>query len=70
MFANAITGSLVIENLFTIHGIGKEFSSSITNRDYPLVMGLTIFFGALVIVMNLVSDITSAIVDPRIKLGK
>ena len=70
MFANAITGSLVIESLFTIHGIGKEFSSSITNRDYPLVMGLTIFFGALVIVMNLVSDITSALVDPRIKLGK
>jgi len=70
MFANAITGSLVIENLFTIHGIGKEFSSSITNRDYPLVMGLTIFFGLLVIVMNIVSDITAAIVDPRIKLGK
>ena len=70
MFANSITGSMVIENLFTIHGIGKEFSSSITNRDYPLVMGLTIFFGLLVIAMNLLSDVMAAVVDPRIKLGK
>ncbi len=70
MFAGLITGSLVIESLFTIPGIGAEFTNSITNRDYTLVMGLTIFFGALVIVMNLVSDIVAAIVDPRIKLGK
>ena len=70
MFAGLITGSLVIETLFSIPGIGKEFTGSITNRDYTLVMGLTIFFGAIVIVMNLVSDIVAAIVDPRIKLGK
>lgn len=70
MFANAISGSLVIESLFTIHGVGKEFSSSITNRDYTLVMGITLFFGLIVIVMNLISDVMAAVVDPRIKLGK
>lgn len=70
MLANSITGSMVIEALFSIHGLGKEFSTSITNRDYTLVMGVTMFFGALIIVMNLVSDITAAIVDPRIKFDK
>ncbi len=70
MFAGLVTGSVVIEKLFTIPGIGAEFTNSITNRDYTLVMGLTIFFGAIVIVMNLISDIVAAIIDPRIKLGK
>ena len=70
MFAGLVTGSMVIETLFSIPGIGAEFTNSITNRDYTLVMGLTIFFGALVIVMNLISDIVAALVDPRIKLGK
>lgn len=70
MFAGLITGSMVIETLFSIPGIGKEFTNSITNRDYTLVMGLTLFFGAIVIVMNLISDIVAAMIDPRIKLGK
>lgn len=70
MFAGMITGSLVIETLFSIPGIGKEFTNSIQNRDYTLCMGLTILFGALVIVMTLVSDIVAAICDPRIKVDK
>lgn len=70
MLAGSITGSMVIEALFAIHGLGKEFSSSITNRDYTLVMGVTIFFGALIIFMNIVSDIVAALVDPRIKFDK
>ncbi|MCF0108916.1 MAG: ABC transporter permease [Erysipelotrichaceae bacterium] len=70
MFAGLVTGSMVIETLFSIPGIGAEFTNSITNRDYTLVMGLTLFFGAIVIIMNLVSDVVAAIVDPRIKLGK
>ena len=65
-----ITGSLVIETLFSIPGIGKEFTNSIQNRDYTLCMGLTILFGCLIIVMTLVSDIVAAIVDPRIKIDK
>ena len=70
MFAGMITGSLVIETLFSIPGIGKEFTNSIQNRDYTLCMGLTILFGCLIIVMTLVSDIVAAIVDPRIKIDK
>ena len=70
MFAGLITGSLVIEKLFSIPGIGAEFTESIANRDYTLVMGLTIFFGAIVIFMNLVSDLAAALIDPRIKLEK
>ena len=70
LFSGLVTGSLVIETLFSIPGIGREFTNSITNRDYTLVMGLTMFLGAIVIVMNLVSDVAAAVVDPRIKLEK
>ncbi|MDD6467954.1 MAG: ABC transporter permease [Erysipelotrichaceae bacterium] len=70
MFASMITGSLVIETLFSIPGIGKEFTNSINNRDYTLTMGLTLLFGMLVIVMTLISDIVAALADPRIKVDK
>lgn len=70
LLAGLVTGSFVVETLFTIPGIGKEFTSSVTNRDYQMIMGLTIFLGAIVILMQLVSDIVAAIVDPRIKLDK
>jgi len=70
LFAGMITGSLVIETLFSIPGIGKEFTNSIQNRDYTLCMGLTILFGVLIIVMTLISDIVAAIIDPRIKIDK
>lgn len=70
MFAGMITGSLVIETLFSIPGIGREFTNSIQNRDYTLCMGLTILLGILIIVMTLVSDIVAAIIDPRIKIDK
>lgn len=70
MFAMLITGSFVIESLFSIPGIGSEFTSSVINRDYTLIMGLTLFLGAIVIFMNLLTDIVAALVDPRIKLGK
>ena len=70
MFAGMITGSLVIETLFSIPGIGREFTTSISNRDYTLCMGLTILLGALVIIMTLVSDVVSAMADPRIKVNK
>ena len=70
LFASLVTGSFVIETLFTIPGIGREFVSSVNNRDYTLIMGLTIFLGAVVILMTLITDIVAAIVDPRIKLDK
>ena len=65
-----ITGSLTTETLFSIPGIGKEFTNSISNRDYTLCMGLTILLGALVIIMTLISDLVAAIIDPRIKVDK
>jgi len=70
LFAGMITGSLTTETLFSIPGIGKEFTNSISNRDYTLTMGLTILLGALVIIMALVSDLVAAIIDPRIKVDK
>lgn len=67
MVAFLLTGSVVIENLYTIPGIGKEFVNAISNHDYTLVMGITIFIGAIIIVCNLLADLVCAIVDPRIR---
>ena len=68
MIAFIITGSLVVEQIFGIPGIGRSFVSSITSRDYPLVMGLTIFLTYLVIIMVLISDILYKVVNPRVEL--
>ncbi len=68
MLAYTLTGSFVVEKIFTIPGLGNYFISSIINRDYPLIMGTTVFLAALIIFMNLVVDIVYKLVDPRIKL--
>lgn len=68
MLAYIVTGSLVVEQIFAVPGIGRAFVSSITNRDYPLIMGTTIVLACLIVVMNLVSDILYKVVDPRITL--
>ena len=68
MIAFILTGSLVVEKIYGIPGIGRTFVSSITNRDYPLIMGLTIFLTYLVIIMVLVSDILYKVVNPRVEL--
>jgi len=67
MVAYTLTGSLVVEKIFTIPGLGKEFIDSITGRDYTMIMGTTIFLATLVIIMNLLVDIAYKIIDPRIK---
>lgn len=69
MAANVVTGSVVIEQMFGIGGIGKQFVESITNRDYTLIMGITIFYGVLLMVARFVSDLLYVIVDPRVKLS-
>ena len=66
--AYILTGSLVIENIFTIGGLGQQFVTSINNRDYSMIMGTTIFLAIIMVVCNLLSDILYKIVDPRIKL--
>ena len=68
MLAYIVTGSLVVEQIFAVPGIGRAFVSSITNRDYPMIMGTTIILAFLIVVMNLVSDILYKVVDPRINL--
>ena len=68
MLAYIVTGSLVVEQIFAVPGIGRAFVTSITNRDYPLVMGTTIILAALIVIMNLVGDILYKVVDPRINL--
>ena len=68
MLAYIVTGSLVVEQIFAVNGIGRAFVSSITNRDYPLIMGTTIVLATLIVIMNLISDIMYKVVDPRITL--
>lgn len=65
--AYIITGSMVIETVFTVGGIGSKFVSAITNRDYTMIMATTIFLATLMVVANLLCDILYKIVDPRIK---
>ena len=64
-----ITGSFVIEKIFSIPGIGKYFVDSIFNRDYSVIMGVTVFYSALLLLVNLLVDIAYTWVDPRIKIG-
>ena len=68
MLAYIVTGSLVVEKIFAVPGIGRAFVSSITNRDYTMIMGTTIILATLIVVMNLVTDILYKVVDPRITL--
>ena len=69
MTASILTGSLVIEKIFTIGGLGSKFVDCITNRDYTMIMGTTIFLASLMVIMNLLSDIVYKLVDPRIELN-
>lgn len=68
MLAYIVTGSLVVEKIFAVPGIGRAFVNSIIGRDYPLIMGTTIILATLIVIMNLVSDILYKIADPRITL--
>ncbi len=68
MLAYIVTGSLVVEKIFAVPGVGRSFVNSITSRDYPLIMGTTIILATLIVVMNLVGDILYKVVDPRITL--
>ncbi len=68
LIAAILTGSLVVENIFTIGGLGSQFVDSITNRDYTMIMGVTIFLAVIMVTMNLISDLVYKLVDPRIKL--
>ena len=68
MMAYTISGSFIVEKIFTIPGLGGEFIGSITARDYTIIMGTTIFLATLMVIINLLVDILYTIIDPRIKL--
>ncbi|HUP27686.1 MAG TPA: ABC transporter permease, partial [Chloroflexia bacterium] len=64
-----VTGSLVIETLFAVPGIGQYFVISIGQRDYGMIMGTTLFYATLVLTINLVVDLLYGVIDPRVRLG-
>lgn len=70
LFAGLLSGSFIIEVIFAIPGIGKHLVSSVGNRDYPLVMGLTLLYSALLVTANLIVDILYSVADPRIRMEK
>ena len=68
MLAYIVTGSLVVEKIYAVPGIGRQFVNSITNRDYTMIMGTTIVLASLIVIMNLIGDILYKVADPRINL--
>jgi len=67
--AAILTGSFVIEQIFAIPGVAKHLVQSVTNRDYPLILGTTLVFSIILVLANLITDLLTAIVDPRVKMG-
>jgi len=66
-FAAIMTGSMIVERIFAIPGIGKYYVTSVGNRDYPVVMAMTLIFALAVVVMNLLVDVSYGFLDPRIR---
>jgi ABC-type dipeptide/oligopeptide/nickel transport system permease component len=66
-FAGMMTGSMIVERIFAIPGIGKYYVTSVGNRDYPVIMATTLIFALSVVVMNILVDISYGILDPRIR---
>jgi ABC-type dipeptide/oligopeptide/nickel transport system permease component len=67
LFAALITGTFVVEQIFGINGMGKHFVQSVGNRDYQVITGLTLLFGVILVIANLLVDVTYAWLDPRIR---
>ncbi len=68
--AGLITGSFIIESLFSVPGIGREYVLSVQKRDYPVIMATTLLYAFLIAVANLVVDLVYGVLDPRVKVGK
>lgn len=68
LIAGILTGSFVVEKIFAIPGLGCEFVNTISNRDYTVIMGVTVFYSSILIICNLLVDLLYGIIDPRIKL--
>lgn len=68
-FGDLVTGSLVIERLFRVPGIGEQFVLAVEQRDYGMIMGTTLFYAGLVLLINLIVDLLYGVIDPRVRLG-
>ena len=68
LIAGILTGSFVVEKIFAIPGLGREFVNTISNRDYTVIMGVTVFYSSILIICNILVDLLYGIIDPRIKL--
>jgi oligopeptide transport system permease protein len=68
LIASILTGSFVVEKMFAIPGLGREFVQSVTNRDYTVLLGATVFYCVFLVVANLLVDLIYVVIDPRIKL--
>jgi len=66
--AGLITGSIVVESVFGLPGIGRYFLTGALNRDYTLVIGISVLYGALIVLFNLLADLCYALIDPRVRL--
>ena len=68
--ASVLTGTFVVESIFAIPGMGKYYVDSVNNSDYSMILGMTIFYGAFLILCNLIVDVAYGLVDPRVRIGK
>ena len=67
LLAALVTGSFVVEYVFAIPGMGRFFITAVTDRDYPMIMGVTLVYSALLVGANLIVDLLYSVVDPRVK---
>jgi oligopeptide transport system permease protein len=67
--ANLVTGSFIIETMFSFPGIGREYVTAIGNRDYSMILGSTLIYAVLVALSNLSVDLAYGLLDPRIRVG-
>ena len=68
--AAVLTGTFVIESIFAIPGMGKYYVESVQNNDYSMILGMTAFYGAFLVLCNMIVDILYGIIDPRIRISK
>ena len=65
-----LTGSFIVETIFAIPGLGQYFVTSIYNRDYTVILGVTVFYSTLIVVLNIIVDMIYPIIDPRVTTEK
>jgi oligopeptide transport system permease protein len=70
IFVSLITGTLVVEKIFSVPGLGTQFILSITSNDYTMISGLTLFYSSILVVVIFLTDIAYGFIDPRIRLAK